>query len=186
MGKKKIEVEKFKELILDMYRGFPNYRFYGMVEAVIKTEEDRNRLIKHGFLIKEKTGKGDQYGLGPNSLPLVSAWKTEQLTKQINYLTWAILFLSIVILVVTIVGILKWKKLGEVCEFVRGPFGGSLKKDIFKPEGYAVYEQQHAIYDQFEDIRYFIDEKKFNEMKRFELKSGDLIMSCSGTMGKMA
>ena len=80
----------------------------------------------------------------------------------------------------------EWKKLGEVCEFVRGPFGGSLKKDIFKPEGYAVYEQQHAIYDQFEDIRYFIDEKKFNEMKRFELKSGDLIMSCSGTMGKMA
>ena len=78
------------------------------------------------------------------------------------------------------------KKLGEVCDFVRGPFGGSLKKSIFKPEGYAVYEQQHAIYDQFDDVRYFIDEKKFNEMKRFELNSGDLIMSCSGTMGKMA
>jgi len=107
MGKEKIEVEKFKELILDMYRGFPNYRFYGMVEAVIKTEEDRNHLIKHGFLIKEKTDKVNQYGLWPNSLPLVSAWKTEQLTKQINYLTWAILFLSIVILVVTIIGILK-------------------------------------------------------------------------------
>ncbi|HRG34238.1 MAG TPA: restriction endonuclease subunit S, partial [Saprospiraceae bacterium] len=78
------------------------------------------------------------------------------------------------------------KKLGDVCGFVRGPFGGSLKKNIFKPEGYAVYEQQHAIYDQFDDIRYFIDEKKFNEMKRFELNSGDLIMSCSGTMGKIA
>jgi type I restriction enzyme S subunit len=58
------------------------------------------------------------------------------------------------------------KTLGEVCVFVRGPFGGSLKKNIFKPNGYAVYEQQHAIYDQFKDIRYFIDEKKFNEMKR--------------------
>ena len=78
------------------------------------------------------------------------------------------------------------KKLGDLCGFVRGPFGGSLKKNIFKPEGYAVYEQQHAIYDQFDDIRYFIDEKKFNEMKRFELNSGDLIMSCSGTMGKIA
>jgi len=78
------------------------------------------------------------------------------------------------------------KKLGDVCEFVRGPFGGSLKKNIFKSEGYAVYEQQHAIYDQFDDIRYFIDENKFNDMKRFELNSGDLIMSCSGTMGKMA
>lgn len=78
------------------------------------------------------------------------------------------------------------KKLGDVCSFVRGPFGGSLKKNIFKPRGYAVYEQQHAIYDQFDDIRYFIDENKFNEMKRFELNSGDLIMSCSGTMGKIA
>jgi len=76
--------------------------------------------------------------------------------------------------------------LGEVCGFVRGPFGGSLKKSTFKKEGYVVYEQQHAIYNQFSDVRYFIDEKKFNEMKRFELKPGDLIMSCSGTMGKIA
>jgi len=81
-----------------------------------------------------------------------------------------------------------WKKekLGDVCNFVRGPFGGSLKKNIFKEDGYAVYEQQHAIYNQFDSIRYFIDENKFNEMKRFELNSGDLIMSCSGTMGKIA
>lgn len=77
-------------------------------------------------------------------------------------------------------------KLGDICGFVRGPFGGSLKKSNFKPDGYAVYEQQHAIYDQFEKIRYFIDDDKFNEMKRFELNPGDLIMSCSGTMGKIA
>ena len=78
------------------------------------------------------------------------------------------------------------KKLGDVCHFVRGPFGGSLKKNIFKSDGFAVYEQKHAIYDQFNDVRYFVDENKFNEMKRFELKSGDLIMSCSGTIGKVA
>ncbi len=78
------------------------------------------------------------------------------------------------------------KKLGDICGFVRGPFGGSLKKSCFKPSGIAVYEQQHAIYDQFEKIRYFMDEKKFNEMQRFEVRPGDLIMSCSGTMGKVA
>ncbi len=78
------------------------------------------------------------------------------------------------------------KRLGEVCTFVRGPFGGSLKKTYFKRSGFAVYEQQHAIYNQFANIRYFIDSDKFNEMKRFELKSGDIIMSCSGTMGKVA
>jgi len=78
------------------------------------------------------------------------------------------------------------KKLGEVCEFVRGPFGGSLKKNCFVEEGFAVYEQQHAINNQFESIRYYIDKTKFGEMQRFELKYGDLIMSCSGTMGKVA
>lgn len=78
------------------------------------------------------------------------------------------------------------EKLGDVCKFVRGPFGGSLKKNCFKPSGNAVYEQQHAIYNQFNKIRYFVDDEKFEEMKRFELKPGDLIMSCSGTMGKVA
>jgi hypothetical protein len=29
----------------------------------------------------------------------------------------------------------------------------------------------HAIRDQYEEIRYFIDEEKFNQMKRFELSS---------------
>jgi type I restriction enzyme, S subunit len=78
------------------------------------------------------------------------------------------------------------KALGSLCNFVRGPFGGSLKKSCFKSSGYAIYEQQHAIYDQFKDIRYFIDESKYLEMQRFELSAGDLIMSCSGTMGKVA
>ncbi|MCW5899866.1 MAG: N-6 DNA methylase [Flavobacteriales bacterium] len=77
-------------------------------------------------------------------------------------------------------------ELGEVCDFTRGPFGGSLKKEIFVPSGYAVYEQGHAIYDQFDDVRYFITAEKFGEMKRFEVRPGDVIMSCSGTMGKVA
>jgi type I restriction enzyme S subunit len=76
--------------------------------------------------------------------------------------------------------------LGNLCGFVRGPFGGSLKKSMFVDKGYAVYEQQHAIYNQFEEVRYFIDEAKFKEMRRFELYPGDLIMSCSGTMGRVA
>ena len=75
---------------------------------------------------------------------------------------------------------------GEIGSFVRGPFGGSLKKSIFKPSGIAVYEQQHAIYNNFESFRYFIDDIKYQEMKRFEVKTNDLIMSCSGTYGKIA
>ncbi|MBC8882612.1 restriction endonuclease subunit S [Flavobacterium piscinae] len=81
---------------------------------------------------------------------------------------------------------MEYIELGKIAELVRGPFGGSLKKNIFVNDGIAVYEQQHAIYNQFDQIRYFIDESKFNEMKRFEVKPNDLIMSCSGTLGKVA
>ena len=43
----------------------------------------------------------------------------------------------------------------------RGPFGSSLKKDSFvKKSDYVVYEQQNAIYDNYE-TRYFISKKKY-------------------------
>ena len=74
-------------------------------------------------------------------------------------------------------------KLGDVCDFVRGPFGGALKKDSFVSSGYAVYEQQHAIY-QNTNIRYFIDSEKYNDLIRFKVSPNDIIVSCSGTIGK--
>tara|TARA_B100000767_G_C19772869_1_gene541001 strand:+ start:2612 stop:4537 length:1926 start_codon:yes stop_codon:yes gene_type:complete len=76
--------------------------------------------------------------------------------------------------------------LGDLATLVRGPFGGSLKKDIFVADGYAVYEQSHAISKVFNNHRYYVDKNKFKEMKRFSLKENDLIMSCSGTMGRFA
>ena len=78
---------------------------------------------------------------------------------------------------------IKTVKLGDVCTFVRGPFGGALKKEIFTTDGYAVYEQQHAIYRNL-DFRYYIDKNKFSELKRFAVNPGDMIVSCSGTIGK--
>ncbi|MFO3210885.1 restriction endonuclease subunit S [Legionella pneumophila serogroup 2] len=82
----------------------------------------------------------------------------------------------------------EWKKvlLGSVCKFVRGPFGGSLKKEIFVKHGYAVYEQSHAIYQNFNDFRYYINDDTYNKLRRFSVSPNDLIMSCSGTMGKFA
>lgn len=82
----------------------------------------------------------------------------------------------------------KWKieKLENTARLIRGPFGGSLKKEIFKNDGYLVYEQNHAINNDFNFGRYFIDEKKFIEMKRFEVFTDDILISCSGTMGKVA
>ncbi len=77
-------------------------------------------------------------------------------------------------------------KLGDVADFIRGPFGGALKKEIFKETGYLVYEQYHAINNDFNFGRYFIDKEKYQEMKRFSVNAGDLIISCSGTMGRIA
>jgi len=69
----------------------------------------------------------------------------------------------------------------------RGPFGGALKKEIFVEDGYLVYEQFHALNNDFSRSRYFIDENKFNELKGFEVQPGDIIISCSGIyLGKLA
>jgi type I restriction enzyme S subunit len=76
--------------------------------------------------------------------------------------------------------------LGQLARLVRGPFGGSLKKEIFVASGFAVYEQQHAIYSDFSSFRYHITAEKFHELRRFAVAAKDIIMSCSGTMGKFA
>ena len=67
--------------------------------------------------------------------------------------------------------------------YIRGPFGSALKRGEMKNEGIPVYEQQHAIYDN-RIFRYYIDENKFQELKRFQVLPNDLIVSCSGTIGK--
>lgn len=68
----------------------------------------------------------------------------------------------------------------------RGPFGSSLKKDSFvKKSDYVVYEQQNAIYDNYE-TRYFISREKYNELIRFNIQPGDFIMSGAGTIGRIS
>jgi type I restriction enzyme S subunit len=76
---------------------------------------------------------------------------------------------------------------GKKQDIKRGPFGGALKKEIFVAKGYLVYEQFHALNNDFTMARYYITEKKFNELKSFEVKPGDIIISCSGVyLGKLA
>lgn len=69
----------------------------------------------------------------------------------------------------------------------RGPFGGALKKDDFVDEGYLVYEQRHAIHNDFEYAKYYITKEKYEDMIGFKVVPGDLIISCSGvTLGRIA
>ncbi|MBH2024790.1 MAG: restriction endonuclease subunit S, partial [Flavobacteriales bacterium] len=68
--------------------------------------------------------------------------------------------------------------------YIRGPFGSALKKDDMLLTGYPVYEQQHII-DDHRNFRYYIDDVKYKELKRFSVKSDDFIISCSGTIGRI-
>ena len=79
--------------------------------------------------------------------------------------------------------------INEICSsIVRGPFGSALKKEFFIPRGvgtYKVYEQKHAIRKRADIGTYYISKEKFDSLKRFECKPGDILMSCSGTMGEL-
>lgn len=68
----------------------------------------------------------------------------------------------------------------------RGPFGGALKKSDFVEDGYLVYEQKHAIHSDFEYAKYYITKEKYEDMIGFKVMPGDLIISCSGTLGRIA
>ena len=84
-----------------------------------------------------------------------------------------------------------WEKvtLNDVCSsIVRGPFGSALKKEFFVEPSettYKVYEQKHAIQKSASIGTYYITQEKYRELKRFECLPGDILMSCSGTMGEL-
>jgi type I restriction enzyme S subunit len=69
--------------------------------------------------------------------------------------------------------------------YMRGPFGSALKRAELKETGVPVYEQQHAIYG-IRDFRYFIDDEKYDSLKRFTVRTDDLMISCSGTVGRIS
>jgi type I restriction enzyme S subunit len=67
-----------------------------------------------------------------------------------------------------------------------GPFGSTLKKSTFVERGYKVYGQEQVISDDFSLGDYYISEEKFNELKDFEVKPNDLLVSLVGTFGKVS
>ncbi|KFM18350.1 Type-1 restriction enzyme StySJI specificity protein [Marine Group I thaumarchaeote SCGC AAA799-P11] len=69
---------------------------------------------------------------------------------------------------------------------LRGPFGSNLKKSHFISKGFKVYEQKNVIKNDFDLGIYFVNQEKFNELEKFELKTGDMVMTCAGTIGKFA
>ena len=82
-----------------------------------------------------------------------------------------------------------WKRcvLNDVADYKKGPFGSSITKAMFVEKGentYKVYEQGNAIRKTTNYGKYYISEMKFQELKTFEVKGGDIIVSCAGTIGE--
>ncbi|MTW85610.1 N-6 DNA methylase [Virgibacillus dakarensis] len=70
---------------------------------------------------------------------------------------------------------------------IRGPFGSAVKKSLYVDEGIKVYEQSNVINNDFYSGDYYVKEEYFNEkLKRFEIKTDDILMTCAGTLGRMA
>lgn len=67
-----------------------------------------------------------------------------------------------------------------------GPFGSSLTKDMYVSEGYRVYGQEQVIPGDFTIGDYFINPEKFAELQQYQVLSGDILISCVGTFGKIA
>ena len=61
-----------------------------------------------------------------------------------------------------------------------------MKKEIFVPEGFKVYEQKNVIYDDFNIGSYFIRASDYERLAPFKVSSNNLLISCSGTIGRIA
>ena len=83
-------------------------------------------------------------------------------------------------------------RLKEICEknnaaIKRGPFGSSITKSMFVPKGkdtFKIYEQGNAIRKDINYGSYYITKDKFKSLRAFEVKPGDVIISCAGTIGE--
>jgi len=80
-----------------------------------------------------------------------------------------------------------WVRWGDLGEYKKGPFGSSLTKSMFVPKSdnaIKVYEQKNAIQKNYSLGDYYISKEKYETMTGFTVHSGDIIVSCAGTIGE--
>lgn len=82
----------------------------------------------------------------------------------------------------------KWVRFAEFGSYKKGPFGSALTKSMFVPKGkdtIKVYEQKNAIQKDATLGEYYITKEYYEKcMTGFEVHSGDVIVSCAGTIGE--
>jgi len=66
-----------------------------------------------------------------------------------------------------------------------GPFGSALKKSMYVPSGFKIYGQEQVISGDENLGNYFIDSEKYSALESCAVKSGDILISLVGTIGKV-
>jgi type I restriction enzyme S subunit len=65
-----------------------------------------------------------------------------------------------------------------------GPFGSSLKKEIYSTRGYKIYGQEQVIRGDPYYGHYYINKKHYESLKSCSVKPNDVLISLVGTIGK--
>ncbi len=67
-----------------------------------------------------------------------------------------------------------------------GPFGSSLKKEVYVERGYKIYGQEQVIRDDLSYGDYYISEEKYKELYNYRVSAGDILISLVGTYGMIS
>jgi type I restriction enzyme S subunit len=81
----------------------------------------------------------------------------------------------------------EWKivRLEEVTRIIKtGPFGSQLRKRELTNEGIRVYTQENVLRRDFSIGNLYISREKFEQLKNFEVKPNDVLLTIRGTIGK--
>jgi type I restriction enzyme S subunit len=73
-----------------------------------------------------------------------------------------------------------------VADSISGPYGAALTKDMYSSSGYRVYGQQQVIIGDFAVGDYYVTPEKFDEMRRYSVSPGDVLVTVMGTIGRVA
>lgn len=79
------------------------------------------------------------------------------------------------------------KKMGSIATYKKGPFGSAIKVSMFVPKSektIKVYEQKNAIKKDVSLGSAYINMETYNNLQSFEVFTGDIIVSCAGTIGE--
>lgn len=74
---------------------------------------------------------------------------------------------------------------GAIPPIKAGPFGSSITKDQYVPDGYKVYGQEQVIRGDYLYGDYYISRKKYRELESCAVRPGDVLLSLVGTVGKL-